>query len=82
MLKDLMKAILNEDVEVEEDEIEEEQEKGLNLRRFLNQNHSLNLCQKKHMLNQFQRILNQKLKRSQDQKYNLKRTKNKYLYWS
>lgn len=44
MLKDLMKAILNEDVEVEEDEIEEEQEKGLNLRRFLNQNHSLNLC--------------------------------------
>ena len=27
MLKDLMKAILNEDVEVEEDEIEEEQEK-------------------------------------------------------
>lgn len=29
MLKDLMKAILNEDVEVEEDEIEEEQEKKI-----------------------------------------------------
>ena len=29
MLKDLMKAILNEDVEVEEDEIEEEQEKRI-----------------------------------------------------
>ena len=73
MLKDLMKAILNEDVEVEEDEIEEEQEKRIEPQTVSQPEPQPQPMPKETYVEPISSILNQKLKRSQDQKYNLKK---------